>query len=98
MGFAREAASSTHFSYEMVALSHATARALGYADAEPTASRSSRCPAARVSGVKADDLLDRLIDDRAPAKSRRAIRNCTPAECERTAEVDRGRRRCATSS
>ena len=32
MGFKTEAAHSTHVSYEMVALSHATARALGYAD------------------------------------------------------------------
>ena len=39
---------STHFSYEMVALSHATARELGYARCRrATASRSSRCPAAR---------------------------------------------------
>ena len=48
---ASEAEHSIHFSYEMVALSHATARELGYA-AEPERrdrSRSSRCRAARAS-------------------------------------------------
>ena len=46
---AREAENSIHFSYEMVALSHATARELGYrpATARTRRSRSSRCRAAR---------------------------------------------------
>ena len=62
MGFAAQAERSIHFSYEMVALSHATARALGY-DAEVSGDK----PFVEVSGrkglgVKADDLLDRLID------------------------------------
>ena len=62
MGYPREAEQSIHYAYEMVALSHATARALGY-DAEVDAGR----PFVEVSGrkglgVKADDLLDRLID------------------------------------
>ncbi|HSL20954.1 MAG TPA: arginine--tRNA ligase [Vicinamibacterales bacterium] len=61
MGYVREAENSTHFSYEMVALSHATARDLGY---EPD---DSGKPFVDVSGrkglgVKADDLLDRLYD------------------------------------
>jgi arginyl-tRNA synthetase len=61
MGYVEEAANSTHFSYEMVALSHATARELGY---EPD---DSGKPFVDVSGrkglgVKADDLLDRLFD------------------------------------
>ena len=59
----REAERSIHFSYEMVALSHATARALGYHDAEAQADT----PFVEVSGrkglgVKADDLLDQVRD------------------------------------
>ena len=55
MGHAREAENSIHFSYEMVALSHATARELGYepplesGGAQERSSRSSKCPAARAS-------------------------------------------------
>lgn len=61
MGHRTQAERSTHFSYEMVALSHATARELGY-EAEADAGK----PFVEVSGrkglgVKADDLLDRLI-------------------------------------
>ena len=60
MGFPQEAERSTHFSYEMVALSHETARALGYGDGD------SDKPFVEVSGrkglgVKADDLLDQLV-------------------------------------
>jgi len=55
---------SHHFSYEMVALSHATARELGYAFA-PDSEDATR-PFVEVSGrkglgVKADDLLDTLM-------------------------------------
>jgi arginyl-tRNA synthetase len=61
MGYVREAENSIHFSYEVVALSHATARELGY---EPD---DSGKPFVDVSGrkglgVKADDLLDRLYE------------------------------------
>ena len=62
LGYEEQAGHSIHYSYEMVALSHATARELGY-DAADDADR----PFVEVSGrkglgVKADDLLDRLID------------------------------------
>ena len=55
---------SRHFSYEMVALSHATARELGYAPAQECA--GPKRPFVEVSGrkglgVKADDLLDMLM-------------------------------------
>ena len=55
---------SHHFSYEMVALSHPTARELGYAP--PPDSEEARRPFVEVSGrkgrgVKADDLLDTMI-------------------------------------
>jgi arginyl-tRNA synthetase len=62
LGYERQASHSVHYSYEMVALSHATARELGY-DPSVDADR----PFVEVSGrkglgVKADDLLDRLTD------------------------------------
>ncbi len=55
---------SHHFSYEMVALSHATARELGFAPAPD--SDDAKRPFVEVSGrkglgVKADDLLDTVI-------------------------------------
>jgi arginyl-tRNA synthetase len=55
---------SHHFSYEMVALSHDTARELGHAPAPD--SEEARKPFVEVSGrkglgVKADDLIDTLI-------------------------------------
>jgi arginyl-tRNA synthetase len=61
MGHTAEAERSVHFSYEMVGLSHATARELGY---ELSAEDQKR-PFVEVSGrkglgVKADDLLDLL--------------------------------------
>ncbi len=61
MGFEKEAAASTHFAYEMVALSHATARELGYEvdpDGKPFVEVSGR----KGLGVKADDLIDRLTN------------------------------------
>ncbi len=50
LGFTEQAEQSTHFSYEMVALSHATARELGYERGrERGQGRSSRCRGARAS-------------------------------------------------
>ena len=57
-----EAERSVHFSYEMVALSRNTARALGHAasadDAKPFVEVSGR----KGLGVKADDLLDQVTE------------------------------------
>ncbi len=82
LGYHEQAASSIHYSYEMVALSHATARELGYdtaADADrPFVEVSGR----KGQGVKADDLLDRLTDK---AATEVATRNA-----ELTAEETRG--------
>jgi arginyl-tRNA synthetase len=63
LGHAKEAENSIHFSYEMVALSHATARELGYPEPE---GEDAGKPFVEVSGrkglgVKIDDLLDLLI-------------------------------------
>jgi arginyl-tRNA synthetase len=64
VGHPEGAERSHHFSYEMVALSHATARELGFAP--PPDSEDARRPFVEVSGrkglgVKADDLLDTLV-------------------------------------
>jgi arginyl-tRNA synthetase len=64
LGHPKEAENSIHFSYEMVALSHATARELGYQIAP--GSDEAKKPWVEVSGrkglgVKIDDLLDLLI-------------------------------------
>jgi arginyl-tRNA synthetase len=72
-----------HYAYEMVALSHATARQLGYQAAEdgrPFVEVSGR----KGLGVKADDLLDRLTE----AAFREVVaRNAelAEAECRQTA-------------
>jgi arginyl-tRNA synthetase len=63
LGHHEEAENSVHFSYEMVALSHATARELGYDVAAE--SEEAKKPFVEVSGrkglgVKIDDLLDVL--------------------------------------
>jgi len=62
LGYDAQAEHSVHYSYEMVALSHATARELGY-----TVDAESDRPFVEVSGrkglgVKADDLIDRLTE------------------------------------
>jgi len=71
LGYVQQAAHSVHYAYEMVALSHATARELGY----DTAGEAER-PFVEVSGrkglgVKADDLLDRLTDKAASEVAKR---------------------------
>ncbi|HXH06884.1 MAG TPA: arginine--tRNA ligase [Vicinamibacterales bacterium] len=79
LGHAREAERSIHFAYEMVALSHATARELGYTEVDPAR------PFVEVSGrkglgVKADDLLDRLVEK---AHAEVTARNPDMPEAER---------------
>jgi arginyl-tRNA synthetase len=60
IGFPDQAARSTHFSYEMVALTHATARTLGYEAADSGGKPFVEVSGRKGLGVKADDLLDRL--------------------------------------
>jgi arginyl-tRNA synthetase len=85
LGHPKEAENSVHFSYEMVALSHATARELGYDIARD--SEAAKKPFVEVSGrkglgVKIDDLLDLLIGK---ATSEVAKRNpeFSSEECQR---------------
>lgn len=59
LGHPREAERSIHFAYEMVALSPATARALGFAGGEDE-DKALEMSGRRGIGVKADDLLDQL--------------------------------------
>ncbi len=86
MGFTAQADRSTHFSYDMVALSHATARALGYADTEGDGKAFVEVSGRKGLGVKADDLLDRLI---ATAEAEVTSRNAElpAAERRRVAEA-----------
>jgi arginyl-tRNA synthetase len=86
MGFDGQAAASTHFSYEMVALSHATARELGYDAADGEGKPFVEVSGRKGLGVKADDLLDRLIET---AQREVVARNPeqSPVEARRTAEI-----------
>jgi arginyl-tRNA synthetase len=97
VGHPQEADRLTHFSYEMVALSHDTARELGFAP--PPDSEDAKRPFVEVSGrkglgVKADDLIDRVNHkaarevqqriDTLPDDERREI---SDAERQRIAEL-----------
>jgi arginyl-tRNA synthetase len=86
MGFAEQSARSTHFSYEMVALSHATARALGYRAADDDTKPFVEVSGRKGLGVKADDLMDRLIETaRREVVARNSEMNAI--ECHQTAEA-----------
>jgi arginyl-tRNA synthetase len=89
VGHPAEAERLTHFSYEMVALSHATARELGFAP--PPDSEEAKKPFVEVSGrkglgVKADDLIDRLVDKALLEVARRQP-DLSPEERRRIAET-----------
>ncbi len=89
VGHPEGAERSHHFSYEMVALSHATARELGFAPAPD--SEAAKRPFVEVSGrkglgVKADDLIDRLTA-RAGDEVRRRSPDLEPAEADRVARA-----------
>ena len=60
LGHAEEAERSVHFAYEMVALSPATARSLGFLE-EDAEEKVLEMSGRKGVGVKADDLLDQLI-------------------------------------
>jgi arginyl-tRNA synthetase len=89
VGHPEGAERSHHFSYEMVALSHATARELGFAS--PADSEDAKRPFVEVSGrkglgVKADDLLDALIQ-KAGVEVAKRNPDSSPADVQRTAEM-----------
>ncbi len=67
LGHAEEAERSIHFAYEMVSLSKNTAVQLGYVD-EGGEGKSVEMSGRKGVGVKADDMLDQLIE-----KSRQEI-------------------------
>jgi arginyl-tRNA synthetase len=60
LGFKAQAERSVHYSYEMVALTHGTARELGYDAPEDSGKPFVEVSGRKGLGVKADDLLDRL--------------------------------------
>jgi arginyl-tRNA synthetase len=62
LGYRDQAAHSIHYSYEMVALSHSTARELGYDTSADAARPFVEVSGRKGLGVKADDLIDRLTD------------------------------------
>ena len=89
VGHPAEADRLTHFSYEMVALSHTTARELGYAPAAD--SEDARRPFVEVSGrkgqgVKADDLIARLFE-KASGEVQRRNPELPETDRRRTAEL-----------
>jgi arginyl-tRNA synthetase len=86
LGHPTEAENSIHFSYEMVALSHATARELGYESAADV--EAAKKPFVEVSGrkglgVKIDDLLD-LLTTKATAEVASRNPELAAADCQRT--------------
>jgi arginyl-tRNA synthetase len=85
VGHPEGAGRSHHFSYEMVALSHATARELGYAP--PPDSEDAKRPFVEVSGrkglgVKADDLLN-ILNDKAASEVRKRNAELSDGEAKR---------------
>jgi arginyl-tRNA synthetase len=79
VGHAAEADRSVHFAYEMVALSPATARQLGFLDAGEGEDKFLEMSGRKGIGVKADDLMDQLI---VKAREEIARRNRDLADAE----------------
>jgi arginyl-tRNA synthetase len=86
LGYLEQASNSIHYSYEMVALSHATARELGYDTADVSDRPFVEVSGRKGQGVKADDLLDRLIDKAAFEVAKRND-ELPPDEVRRIAEA-----------
>jgi len=87
LGHAEEAGNSIHFSYEMVALSHATARELGYetgAEGEGAKKPFVEVSGRKGLGVKIDDLLD-LLTNKAAAEVAKRNPEFSAEECRRVA-------------
>jgi arginyl-tRNA synthetase len=86
LGYTAQAEHSVHYAYEMVTLSHGTARELGYDTSEDADRPFVEVSGRKGLGVKADDLIDRLT---AKASSEVARRNpdLLPDETSRIAEA-----------
>ncbi len=86
LGFETQARNSIHFSYEMVALTAACCEELGF----PLSDEDRKRPYVEVSGrkglgVKADDLLDTLVQS--ALDEVRARHSLPDEECERIARI-----------
>jgi len=86
LGFEEQARRSVHYSYEMVALSHSTARELGYDIDEEAGKPFVEVSGRKGLGVKADDLLDRLTNKAAEEVGRRNT-EFSPEDVRRTAQA-----------
>jgi arginyl-tRNA synthetase len=86
LGYPEQAKNSVHYSYEMVALSHETARELGYDTSDESGKPFVEVSGRKGLGVKADDLLDRLSQ-----KAREEVSKRNPelsdAEVRRTGDI-----------
>jgi arginyl-tRNA synthetase len=85
LGYAEQAAHSVHYAYEMVALSHQTARELGYGTQEDEGRPFVEVSGRKGLGVKADDLIDRLTNKAAEEVAKRNA-TLSPEEARHTAE------------
>jgi arginyl-tRNA synthetase len=86
LGYHEQAAHSVHYAYEMVALSHATARELGYGTDEGAGRPFVEVSGRKGLGVKADDLIDRLTGKAASEVAKRNP-DLPPADMRRIAEA-----------
>ncbi len=86
LGYDQQAAHSVHYSYEMVALSHSTARELGYDTAVDADRPFVEVSGRKGLGVKADDLIDRLTDKASVEVAKRNT-ELSPEDTRRAAEM-----------
>lgn len=86
LGFVEQAARSIHYAYEMVALSHETARELGYGAGDDSGRPFVEVSGRKGLGVKADDLLDRL-EEKAAGEVARRNPSFTPEDVGQTARA-----------
>ena len=86
LGYREQAERSIHYAYEMVALSHETARELGYDPGEGADKPFVEVSGRKGLGVKADDLLDRLTG-KAAAEVAKRNPEFTANDVRRTADA-----------
>jgi arginyl-tRNA synthetase len=86
LGFKEQASQSVHYSYEMVALTHNTARELGYDSSEDSGKPFVEVSGRKGLGVKADDLID-ILTDKASTEVARRNAEFSLEDVRRTAEA-----------